>query len=50
MTSIVPSFHKSMSAKVIIGQIYIGVCNGLRQGCTMAPVLFNLHFGAVVDD
>jgi len=42
-----------MSAKVIVGQEFterIGVCNGLRQGCTMAPVLFSLYFAAVVDD
>ena len=47
------SFHEGMSAKVIVGQEFterIGVCNGLRQGCTMAPVLFSLYFAAVVDD
>ena len=26
------------------------VCHGLHQGCTMAPVLFSLHFGVVVGD
>ena len=24
------------------------MCHGLHQGCTMAPVLFSLHFGVVV--
>ena len=53
LVSIIRSFHEGMSAKVIVGQTFtepIGVCNGLRQGCTMAPVLFSLYFGAVVDD
>ena len=42
-----------ISAKVIVGQEFtksIGVCNGLHHGCTMAPVLFSLHYRAVVDD
>ena len=42
-----------MSVKVIVGQEFtesLDVCNGLRQGCTMAHVLFSLYFGAVVDD
>jgi len=53
LVSIIRSFHEDMSVKVIVGQTFtgpIGVCNGLRQGCTMAPVLFSLYFGAVVDD
>ena len=42
-----------MSTKVIVGQEFtesIGVYNRLHQGCTMAPVLFSLYFGAVVHD
>ena len=40
---------------MIVGQEFtecIGVYNGLRRGCTMAPVhvLFGLYFAAVVDD
>ena len=53
MISIIRSFHEGMSVKVIVGQEFtesFDVCNGLRQGCTMAPVLFSLYFGAVVDD
>ena len=53
MISIIQSFHEGMSVKVIVGQEFIesfDVCNGLHQCCTMAPVLFSLYFGAVVDD
>ena len=53
MISIIKSFHEGMSAKVVIGQEFtesIDVCNGLCQGCTMAPVLFSLYFSAVIDD
>ena len=34
--------------KAIIGKEFIesiDVCSGLRQACTMAPVLFSLYFG-----
>ena len=44
--SIIRSFHEGMCAKVRIGGESleeIPVKNGLRQGCTMAPVLFNLY-------
>ena len=43
---IIRSFHEGMRAKVSInGELLeeIKVRNGLRQGCTMAPVLFNLY-------
>ena len=39
-----------MSAKVVIGLEFTEGSNGLRQGFTMAPVLFSLYSGAVVDD
>ena len=42
---IICSFHKGMKAKVRVnGKLTeaISVENGLRQGCTLAPVLFNL--------
>ena len=44
---------EGLSARVIVGQEFtasIGVCNRLCQGYTMASVLFNLFFIAVVDD
>ena len=42
---IIRSFHEGMKAKVRVnGKLTeaISVENGLRQGCTLAPVLFNL--------
>ena len=42
-----------MSVKLIVGQDFtesFDVCNGLHQGCTMAPVPFSLYVGVVVDD
>ena len=53
MISIIQSFHEGMSVKVIVGQEFtesFDVCNGLCESCAMAPVLFSLYFGAVVDD
>lgn len=48
----IASFHSDMSAKVRVGGSHtnkISVNNGLRQGCSMAPVLFNLLFSLVVE-
>ena len=44
--NIIRSFYEDMKARVLIGNELleeIRVQNGLRQGCTMAPVLFNLY-------
>ncbi len=46
LVDIVKSFHKDMKAKVRLeGEELeeIEVTNGLRQGCTMTPSLFNLY-------
>ena len=44
---IIWSFHEDVKAKVCInGELLaedINVVSGLRQGCTVAPVLFNLY-------
>ena len=52
MLSLIKSLHEGMSATVRVGDStteWIEVTNGLRQGCTLAPTLFNLYFSAVVD-
>ena len=46
------SFHKAMEARVRVGGELldeIEVRNGLRQGCTMAPTLFNLYACVVAE-
>ena len=51
MLKIVKSFHEGMHAEVRVGsQITenFEVRNGLRQGCTLAPTLFNIYISAVV--
>lgn len=51
MLSIIQSFHQNMNAEVRVGSELSDVFevkNGLRQGCTLAPTLFNIYFSAVV--
>ena len=46
LVDVVRSFHTNMMARVRVdGELLeeIGVNNGLRQGCTMAPTLFNWY-------
>ena len=51
MLSVVKSFHDGMQAEVRIGPAStksFEVKNGLRQGCTLAPTLFNVYFSGMV--
>ena len=51
MLRLIRSFHEGMKAEVRVGDSLsdsFEVQNGLRQGCTMAPTLFNIYFSAVV--
>ena len=52
LVEIVMSFHEGMEARVRVGDKLldeIEVRNGLRQGCTMAPTLFNLYACVVAE-
>ena len=51
MLRIVKSVHEGMEAEVRVGTSLsdsFEVRNGLWQGCTLAPTLFNIYFSAVV--
>ena len=50
MLALIRSCHDGMTAVVRVSDGTTGdtnVRNGLRQECTMAPVLFNLYFAAM---
>ena len=52
MINVIRSLHDGMQAEVTVdGQVApkFEVCNGLRQGCVIAPTLFNLYFGLVIE-
>ena len=51
MVAVIRSLHDGMYAEVSVdGDVAneFEVCNGLRQGCVVAPTLFNLYFGLVI--
>ena len=52
LVTIIRSFHENMKAKIRVdGELLdeIEVENGLWQGCTMAPTLFNLYACVVAE-
>ena len=52
MVEVIKSLHDNMKAEVMVNgdtSPPIQVNNGLRQGCTIAPTLFNLYFNLVIE-
>ena len=52
LVDIIRSFHTSIAARIrvdgkLLGEIEMN--SGLRQGCTMAPTLFNLYAEVVAE-
>ena len=50
--TVIRSLHDGVQAEVTVdGQVApkFEVCNGLRQGCVIAPTLFNLYFTLVME-
>ena len=53
MLKIIKSLHEGMQAAVRVNTEItrsFEVRNGLRQGCTLAPVLFNVYFAAMMNN
>ena len=53
LVNLIKSLHDGMKAEVRVDGTNspgIEVTNGLRQGCTIAPTLFNLYFNVVVEE
>ena len=53
MLNVIKSFHDGMHGVVRVGSITTGefeIQNGLRQGGTIAPSIFNVYFSAMVSN
>ena len=49
LMNLIESFHQDMQARIRLDGKLIDPIDVLRQGCSMAPVLFNLFMCAVVE-
>ena len=50
--NIIRQFHDNMTGQVLCGgdiSESFDICNGVKQGCVLAPVLFNLFFTCVLN-